>query len=234
MPILHSLAAPNGAACTFFVVLGLEVLRRDDPSCASVRVGGWVSEDVWLLGGDPSFNWYPRVPLNLLSLPDLLGSAETALIAAQGSPWMGGSVVVPQGDLAASKIRRMAMIKRDRDLAEFGLLVWDGSTFNADPQSQARIQGAALLAAQAVQRGEQLRREWTLADNSVRSLDAEELLALGRALGEQVDSAHATARALRAAIDTAQTVGEVDAVAWPVPAPPVLPAAVGADSGTPR
>lgn len=214
MPIQKTLAAPNGAPCTYFRALGLE-LQEAEPTSLKVRVGGWVQEADAIGGALPVFNWFPLVPVGLLQVSAPLQSLEQALVQVSGSPWLGGSLVAAATDLETARARRWALIKAERELAEFGPLTWDGSTFDANPQAQARIQGAAQLAALALQAGTPLQQDWTLADNTVRTLSAQQLLDLGRALGEQIGAAHATARGLRAAIEAAQTVDEISAVVWP-------------------
>lgn len=110
------------------------------------------------------------------------------------------------------KAEQWATIKKARDTAEFGGFVWDGSRFDSDPLSQSRIQGAAQLAANA---GPGWTIDWTLADNTVRTLSASQITAVGVALGEHVNSCHETARALRQQIEQATTKEDVLAVVWP-------------------
>lgn len=103
-------------------------------------------------------------------------------------------------------------IKAARDAAEFGGFTWDGSAFDSDLTSQSRIQGAAQLAALAPTT---FSIDWTLADNSVRTLNAAQMTAVGEALGAHVATQHAIGRTLRTAIEAATTPGELDAIAWP-------------------
>ncbi len=121
----------------------------------------------------------------------------------------------PSASLQELKIEKWAEIKRMRDLREFSTFVWDGSTFDADDISQRRIQGAAMLAMIAQSAGQPFSIDWTLADNSIRSLTDAQMLAVGEALGVHVETQHAIARTLRAAINAATTKAEVDAVVWP-------------------
>jgi hypothetical protein len=100
-------------------------------------------------------------------------------------------------------------IKAARDVAEYGGFVWDGSTFDSDETSQRRLQGAVLLVQIAQQP-----IDWTLSDNSVRTLSAQDVVAVGEAMGQLVQSAHAKSRALRVQIDQAATMEEVMAISW--------------------
>ena len=106
------------------------------------------------------------------------------------------------------KTAQWALIKAARNEAEFGGFTWDGSVFDSDQVSQARIQGAVLLASSSPD----FVVDWTLADNTVRSLTADDLSAISQALGEHVSLQHSRARNARALLDQATTLSEVQAV----------------------
>ena len=110
------------------------------------------------------------------------------------------------------KADQWVAIKAARDAAEFGGFTWDGSTFDSDLTSQSRIQGAVQLAGLDPAN---FSLDWTLADNSVRTLSAAQMTAVGAALGVHVAAQHALGRTLRSQIEAATTAAEVDAVAWP-------------------
>ena len=59
--------------------------------------------------------------------------------------------------------------------------------------------------------------DWTLADNTVATLSAVELLAVGEALGDQISAAHACGRTLRTQLDAAASVAEINYITWPTP-----------------
>lgn len=112
--------------------------------------------------------------------------------------------------LEEHKTAQWALIKAARDEAEFGGFTWDGSVFDSDPVSQARIQGAVLLATS----NPDFVVEWTLADNTVRRLAANDLSALSQALGEHVTLQHSRARDARALLDQATTLSEVQSISF--------------------
>ena len=114
-------------------------------------------------------------------------------------------------DLQAAK---WAQIKRDRDEAEFGGFTWNGSLFDSDAISQSRIQGAVQLASIALANNQTVVQEWTTADNSVVSLNATDLLNLGLQLGLFVNKVHEYGRVLRARIDAADSILDVQKVLW--------------------
>ena len=56
--------------------------------------------------------------------------------------------------------------------------------------------------------------DWTLKDNTVRTLIREEMVAVGIALGMHVQTQFTKAQALRLQIETASTPEQVAAVVW--------------------
>ena len=103
------------------------------------------------------------------------------------------------------KVARWVEVRRERDVAEFGGFSWDGSRFDSDALSQQRITAAVTLAMM----NSAFSIDWTLADNTVRTLTAADMIAVGVALGQHVNSCHERARVLRGEIDGAETVGDV-------------------------
>lgn len=113
------------------------------------------------------------------------------------------------------KAAQWALIKRARDQAEQAGFAWGGSTFDCDPTSQSRIQGGALMATTALLNSAPFGIDWTLADNTTRTLDAAQMIAVGLAMGQHIDATHQIGRALRAQIDAATTAAAINAVQWP-------------------
>lgn len=110
-------------------------------------------------------------------------------------------------DLRAAK---WELIKQDRSTAEYGGFTWDGSTFDSDAISQARIQGAVQLAGIAPS----FEIDWTLADNTVRTLSAADIAAVAQALGQHVAVQFSRARYLREQIMAAASPEAVHAITW--------------------
>lgn len=103
-------------------------------------------------------------------------------------------------------------IKAAREAAEFSVFTWDGSTFDCDAESQARIRAAADRA----RRDSTTSITWRLADNSSRTLLASALDAVGNALDVHVATQHAIASALREQITAAISVAQLQNIHWPV------------------
>lgn len=114
-------------------------------------------------------------------------------------------------DLRATQWEKL---KKSRDSAEYGGFVWDGSTFDSDLTSQSRIQGASQMAILAKSGEQAFLIEWTLADNSIRTLNADEMIGVGMAMGMHITAVHTQGRAKREEINNATTVEEIEAVAW--------------------
>lgn len=106
---------------------------------------------------------------------------------------------------------RWEEIKLARAAAEFGGFEWDGSRFDSDSISQGRIQGAVQLAAMSPD----FSVDWTLSDNSVRTLSSQDVASLGTALGLHVAAQHTIARVLRACIESAISLEEIATTHWP-------------------
>lgn len=117
--------------------------------------------------------------------------------------------------LPERKSAKWASIKQRRSEEEFGGFTWDGSTFDSDPQSQSRIQGAAQLATLAMIASQAFSVDWTLADNTVRTLTGADMLAVGQQMGVHIMTTHATSRALREAIEAATTPEQLESIVWP-------------------
>lgn len=112
--------------------------------------------------------------------------------------------------LSKLKTDQWELIKKARNDAEFGGFLWDGSWFDSDAISQQRIQGMVQIA----NLDPAMTMNWTLADNSVRTLNSEQGISLGLALAAHVNAQHVKARILREEIDSATSAEQVAAVVW--------------------
>lgn len=121
----------------------------------------------------------------------------------------------PAATMLALRDARWSQIKTRRDAVEFGGYTWDGSTFDSDRESQARIMGAVQMAVLAAAAGQPFSIAWTLADNAVRTLSGADMVAVGLALGQHVATAHAVGRALREQIEAAQSAEDLATINWP-------------------
>lgn len=102
--------------------------------------------------------------------------------------------------LGQIKIQKWSEIKQQRDIAEYGGFSFLGHEFDSDQVSQGRIITAAQLGVDT---------DWTLKNNEVIQLSAEQLIQLRTALAQHVATCHEKGRVLRLQINEAKTINEV-------------------------
>jgi hypothetical protein len=113
-------------------------------------------------------------------------------------------------DLSLAKDARWAQIKSDRFIDEFGSFKWNGYIFQCDEVSQRRIQGAVQLAMMS----ENFTIDWTLLDNTVITLTAQEMIEVGQHLAAHVNACHVKSRQLRTQIDAAESIDAINLIEW--------------------
>lgn len=106
-------------------------------------------------------------------------------------------------DLDEIKDQKWYDIKTARDQLEFGGFEFEGNIYDSDQVSQGRIMGAAAAGVDQV---------WTLADNTTVELSASQLQQLYVTLQLHIASVHERGRIARAAIESAVTKEEVEAI----------------------
>lgn len=110
---------------------------------------------------------------------------------------------------------KWAEIKSAREAVFNAPLVTPHGTFDSDSRGRSNITDAVLMAQALTATGSPVSIDFTLADNTVVTLNAEQMIEVGLYLGAKVQGAYAVSRTLRAAIDAATTSAEVQAVSWP-------------------
>ena len=94
-------------------------------------------------------------------------------------------------------------IKAQRDHLEFGGFEFKGKKYDSDQLSQGRIMGAAMAGVD---------QAWTLQDNSVQFLTADELKELYKALQAHIAETHDRSRQAREDIEKATTKEEIEKI----------------------
>ena len=107
------------------------------------------------------------------------------------------------------KALKLAELKEARDKAEQQPITTDKGSFDVDDKSITRITNAILILEKM---GSTL--DWTLADNTVVVVTADDLQNVMFALGEQSNAAHEKHRDLKAQVEACKTVDEVEAIVW--------------------
>lgn len=114
--------------------------------------------------------------------------------------------------LSDFKFIKETEIKRIRDAQEFAPFTYNGMTFDGDADAQRRLSGVVSAAKSAIAAGQTFTKEFTLADNSVVQLTAEDFTGIEMAKIWQVDVAFQEYRLKRAAIEAATTLEELEAI----------------------
>lgn len=116
--------------------------------------------------------------------------------------------------LEAAKLAKWIEIKADRDLAERGGFTFNGMMFDCDEVGSRRIGDAALIALMAQLAGRPFLIDWTLADNTVVSLDGDGMISVGTALGSHVANVFERGRLLRSEISSSLSLTELMSIKW--------------------
>lgn len=207
MPILKTLTTPNGIAVSFHKPGSGEI--NFAAGVVVVRMLSWVDQAAHdaAAGAGQVWSWPISVPL------DQAADVEAAMLLS--GPFSGGSRVSDtSGSLEARRARRWAELKQQREVREYGGFVWDGSTFDSDPNSRARIMGAVQLAVLAAAEGQPFERTWVLADNSTRVLSGDDMVAVGLALGLHVGQLFDQGVQVREQLAVSD---QPEAILWPDP-----------------
>lgn len=124
-----------------------------------------------------------------------------------------GKYITIQESFEKAKIKKRNEINKCRNEAEQGGFKYLGKTFDSDPISCIRIQGASQMAAQLPQKTEPI-ITWTCQDNTTIILTVEELVGLSNALVAWSNECHQKATRLKELIDLAGTEEELDLIVW--------------------
>lgn len=133
--------------------------------------------------------------------------------APQGLPYVFDKVAMKWVvDFESVKREKTISLKQQRDSAEFGHFTYNGMVFDGDVDAQRRLSGVVSAAKSAIAAGQTFTKEFTLADNSVVQLTAEDFVGIEMAKIWQVDVAFQEYRLKKAAIEAATTLEELEAV----------------------
>ena len=140
------------------------------------------------------------------------GSGPDGTAALQDLPAGHGIVLLPEiewskewsavsPDLARSALWERVKIRRDAVIN--GGATTPSGAVDSDELSRSNIAGAVLAAVIAQSASEPFSMDWTMLDNSVVTLDAAAMIAVGLAVMGHVNACHDRARVLRAEIEGA-------------------------------
>ena len=112
--------------------------------------------------------------------------------------------------LSEIKSQQWLLVKAKRTEVESSGFTWNNLVFDSDAISQQRIAGAVQLALM----NPLFSTNWTLADNTVRTLNQQQMLAVGMSLGEHITTVFTKGQTLRMSIDLATTKDAIEAIYW--------------------
>lgn len=121
---------------------------------------------------------------------------------------------VPTLTLAGLRDKAWSRIKDAREAAFDAPLLTPYGIFDSYADARINIAQAAQLAQTLAGMGQPVAIDYTLADNSIVTLDLVKMVTVGLMLGAKVQGARATATALRTRIENA-SLEELDSITWP-------------------
>ena len=149
-------------------------------------------------------------------------SADQAAPVKEGSVWMQSWVVRNKSaqELAVAKLAKWEAVKTLRDQhIDGGCFILGTGTFDSDPISRSNITGAALGASISASQEQEFSISWKLADNSIKTLNGAQMIAVGMGVLTHVATCHAVAQQFGLAIDAATTFTALNAIdldtGWP-------------------
>ena len=110
-------------------------------------------------------------------------------------------LTAPAKTLAETKESKKKSINQERDSKEQNGFVYDGSAFDTDQISYMRLLGASQTAQAALATGQAFSIDWTLSDNSSRTMSVEDMLAIIPAFAMYSGALHTSAKGLKDQVD---------------------------------
>lgn len=118
-------------------------------------------------------------------------------------------------DIQVVRAERLALITSARDAYVCaGAMTSFGKVVQTDDVSMRNANGATLAAFMAKMTGQPFSIDWTMADNSVETLNADQMIALGSTMLGFVNAAYARGRVLKDRVLAAADAAAVRAVIW--------------------
>lgn len=116
--------------------------------------------------------------------------------------------------LAHAKAKKIREINQARDSEEQSGFLYLGKVIDSNDISVIRINTVVLAAMYAQALGQPFSIEWTTQDNSTLTLNANQVIGMPSALASSADALHQKARGLKALVNQANSLSEVEAVTW--------------------
>lgn len=218
MSIVKSVQNRDGIPLGYHRVLRVIYSRRNPGFVSLTHVSSWVNEAAFLAGATAHAQETISFAGVVATTPTLFDDVEQVMIADPTNIFFGGTFqqdVVSDDPLAMAKLVKWSSIKTERSVREYGTYTTQGGqTIDIDLASQGRIQSAYNLAVDAKAASTAFSIDWTLKNDNVVTLNANQMIALGKQVYSYITALHDHARVLRAVIVAAGTVEEVNAIVW--------------------
>lgn len=185
----------------------------------AVIVHSWMNE-AHMAAGNPPFHQFTEV-LESTFLPEgKLEEVISELIVSKVDSTLFEGVLQPytHGEATLSQLqdKKWAYIKHRRALAIDSDLTTPYGVFQLTTEDRKNITDAVMLLQTMEAAGTPTTVSFTLKDNSVAVLTTSEMVTVALLMGQKIQTAYATARALRADIyDELITLEALDAIDWP-------------------
>ncbi len=115
-------------------------------------------------------------------------------------------------ELIEAKASKRTLFKQARDSVEYGPFIYNGMVFDGNSDAQRRLSVLVSAAKTALAMGNNFTKGFTLADNTVVQLTAEDFIGIEMAKLWQVDVVFQEYRLKKAAIEAATTLEELEAI----------------------
>lgn len=142
-----------------------------------------------------------------------IGRAQFAAFTKYVNAWKAADAP-PVRTLDEVKADKRQQINGARDTAEQSGFDYLGKRLDSDQVSVARITVVVQAAQVAIAAGQPFEVTWTAQDNSHLVMDAQQVVGMPIALATNANTLHQRAAQLKAQIDAATTIAEVEAVNW--------------------
>lgn len=117
--------------------------------------------------------------------------------------------------LTDRKLQAWNAIKAAREAAIDAPLATPYGTVDSKAKDRTNITDAVLMLQTLAALGTPTTIDFTMANNTTMTLTTTQMVTIGLLLGQKVQAAHATARGLRTAIDSATTLSQLESITWP-------------------
>ena len=226
MAIIKDFSTPQGVAATYHKLIKVEM--NASTGVAELMLAIFSSSEAAAAGASPLWHEYVRIPIADFDenpfaafYPMLTTHPGSYLVEGandESAPSMSFSVAeavinTPAPTLLESvRQSRLQQMRDKRNAVEFGTFEWDGATFDASPSTVVRLIGSVMMSSWV----QGFTVNWTLADDTERSMTAADLVSLAQALGAHTLATHEKYKTAKAALQAATTIEEVQAVTWPL------------------